>query len=100
MTKAELVKRISQETGILRKDTAVIVDSFLEALKDSLIKGNHIELRGFGTFNLKVRKPRNGRNPKTGDTVPVPERVVPTFKYTRAIKEEVFKIDPKKIEKK
>lgn len=97
MTKAELVKIISQETGILRKDTAIIVDSFLETVKDSLIKGNHIELRGFGTFNLKTRKPRNGRNPKTGETVPVPERVVPTFKYTKAIKDEVFKLKPKDI---
>ncbi len=97
MTKAELVKIISEETGILRKDTAIVVDSFLEALKDSLKKGNHIELRGFGTFKLKVRKPRNGRNPKTGVSVPVPARVVPTFKYTRSVKEEIFNLDPKKI---
>ncbi len=97
MTKADLVKKISDETGILRKDTAIIVDSFLEAVKDSLIEGNHIELRGFGTFKIKTRKPRSGRNPKTGEIVPVPERVVPTFKYTRAIKEEVSKIDTKDI---
>ena len=97
MTKAELVKMISEETGVLRKDTAIVVDSFLEAVKDCLKDGNHIELRGFGTFNLKVRKPRNGRNPKTGITVPVPERVVPTFKYTRALKEDIFKLNPKKI---
>ncbi len=97
MTKAELVKIISQQTGMLRKDTAIVVDSFLETVKDSLIKGNHLEIRGFGTFNLKVRKPRNGRNPKTGETVPVPERVVPAFKYTRAIKEKILGIDPKKI---
>jgi DNA-binding protein HU-beta len=97
MTKADLVKKISDETGILRKDTAIIVDAFLEAVKDSLIEGNHIELRGFGTFKIKTRKPRSGRNPKTGEIVPVPERVVPTFKYTRAIKDEVSKIDTEDI---
>jgi nucleoid DNA-binding protein len=99
MTKADLVKMISEETGILRKDTAIVVDSFLEAVKESLQDGNHIELRGFGTFKLKVRKPRNGRNPKTGVTVPVPERVVPTFKFTKAVKEEISKINPQKIKK-
>jgi len=97
MTKADIVKMISDETGMLRKDTAVIVDSFLDAVKKSLIEGNHIEIRGFGTFKLKIRKPRNGRNPKTGETVPVPERVVPTFKYTRALKDEIFNLDPKVV---
>ena len=48
-------------------------------------------------FKLKIRKPRNGRNPKTGETVPVPERVVPTFKYTRALKDEIFNLDPKVV---
>jgi nucleoid DNA-binding protein len=69
----------------------------LEAVKRSLIGGNHIELRGFGTFNLRVRQARTGRNPKTGELIPVPERVVPTFKYTRKLKDEVCKLDPKDI---
>lgn len=97
MTKADLVKIISEETGILRKDTAIIVDSFLEAIKDSIKEGRHIEIRGFGTFKLKVRKPRNGRNPKTGEEVPVPKRVVPTFKYSRSLKEEVGEINPDEL---
>jgi len=89
MTKADLVKIIANETGIIRKDVAIVVDTFLEAVKDSMKDGNHIEIRGFGTFKLKVRKPRIGRNPKTADKVPVPERVVPTFKFSRAFKDEV-----------
>lgn len=100
MTKAQIVKKISEETGIPRKDTAIVVNSFMEAIKDSLTSGEHIELRGFGTFKLKVRKPRSGRNPKSGKTIPVPERVVPTFKYTRDVKEMVFKLDPKNVKKK
>ncbi len=89
MTKADLVKSISEQTGIIRKDVAIVVDTFLEAVKDSMKEGNHIEIRGFGTFKLKVRKPRIGRNPKTSAKVPVPERVLPTFKYSRAFKDEI-----------
>ncbi len=89
MTKADLVRIISTETGIIRKDVAIVVDTFLEAVKDSMKENNHIEIRGFGTFKLKVRKPRIGRNPKTADKVPVPERVVPTFKFSRAFKDEI-----------
>jgi len=99
MTKADLVKKIASETGILRKDTAIVVDALLEAIKESIVNGEHIELRGFGTFGLKLRKPRTGRNPKTGEKIPVPERVVPTFKFTRGIKEEVVKLKEKDIKK-
>jgi nucleoid DNA-binding protein len=89
MTKADLVKIIANETGIIRKDVAIVVDTFLEAVKDSMKEGTHIEIRGFGTFKLKLRKPRIGRNPKTADKVPVPERVVPTFKFSLAFKDQV-----------
>ena len=86
MTKAELVRQISKDTGIIKKDVALVVDTFLSTIKESLRKGNHIEIRQFGTFNLRVRKGRVGRNPKTNEEVKVPDRVVPTFKYTREFK--------------
>jgi len=89
MTKADLVRIVSAETGIIRKDVALAVDAFLDAVKDSMKDGKHIEIRGFGTFKLKVRKERIGRNPKTEEKVQVPARVVPTFKFSRAFKEEV-----------
>ncbi len=89
MTKADLVRSVSTETGIIRKDVALAVDAFLEAIKDSMKAGKHIEIRGFGTFKLKVRKERIGRNPKTEEKVTVPARVVPTFKFSRAFKDEV-----------
>jgi len=89
MTKADLVRNVSAETGIIRKDVALAVDAFLEAIKDSMKDGKHIEIRGFGTFKLKVRKERIGRNPKTEEKVKVPSRVVPTFKFSRAFKEDV-----------
>ena len=89
MTKADLVRNVSAETGIIRKDVALAVDAFLEAVKDAMKDGKHIEIRGFGTFKLKVRKERIGRNPKTEEKVKVPSRVVPTFKFSRAFKEDV-----------
>ncbi|MCD4818091.1 MAG: integration host factor subunit beta [Candidatus Cloacimonetes bacterium] len=91
MTKADLVRVVSSETGIIRKDVALSVDAFLDAVKDSLKDGKHIEIRGFGTFKLKIRKERIGRNPKTEEKVLVPARVVPTFKFSKALKEEVNK---------
>ncbi len=90
MTKSDLIKVISDETGILRKDTAIIVDAFLDTVKNSIIEGKHIEIRGFGTYNLKTRKPRSGRNPKTGERIPVPERTVATFKFSRSFNDEVM----------
>ena len=96
MTKAELVRDISSETGIIRKDVAIVVDSFLNAIKESLKRGNHIEIRHFGTFKLKARKARIGRNPRTSIKVDVPERVVPSFKYSREFKTDIIKnVDPK-----
>ena len=92
MTKADLVKIISENTGIIRKDVAVVVDSLLKSIKDCLIDGNHIEIRGFGTFKLKTRKPRMGRNPKTDQKVPVPKRTVPTFKFSRDFKMSVINV--------
>jgi nucleoid DNA-binding protein len=89
MTKADLVRIVSAETGIIRKDVALSVDAFLEAVKDAMKDGKHIEIRGFGTFKLKTRKERMGRNPKTDEQVVVPERVVPSFKFSRSLKEEI-----------
>jgi nucleoid DNA-binding protein len=89
MTKADLVKIVSAETGIVRKDVALAVDAFLDSVKDSMKEGKHIEIRGFGTFKLKVRKERIGRNPKTEEKVVVPKRVVPTFKFSRDFKDQI-----------
>ncbi len=89
MTKADLVRIVSAETGIIRKDVALAVDAFLESIKDSMKDGKHIEIRGFGTFKLKLRKERIGRNPKTEEKVTVPKRIVPTFKFSRAFKDDV-----------
>lgn len=90
MTKADLIQAISQETGIILKDTKIIVDALLDNIKESMINGEHIELRGFGTFKNKVRKARVARNPNTKDLVHLPERVIPTFKFSKFFINEVM----------
>lgn len=83
MTKADLVRAISQETGIILSDTKMIVDALLSNVRKSMVRGEHIELRGFGTFKNKKRKARTARNPNTGEIVRLPERIVPTFKFSK-----------------
>ena len=89
MTKADLVDQIADRTGLTKKDVADTVDSFLEAVSQALQHGQHIEIRGFGTFKVKDRKSRLARNPRTGESVPVPPRRVPVFKVSKDLKEMV-----------
>ncbi len=87
MTKADLVEKIVEKTGLTRTDVAVVVDNFLEAVKNSMKEGQNLEIRGFGTFKIKSRKARKARNPRTGEEVPVPDRKVPVFKPSNEFKE-------------
>ena len=89
MTKADLVDEIAQITGLTKKDVAQTVDEFLDGVCRALVEGKHIEIRGFGTFKVKQRKPRIARNPRTGEQVPVPERKVPVFKVSKELKDKV-----------
>ena len=88
MTKADLVDEIADRTGLTKKDVADTVDEFLEAIKRALVAGKHIEIRGFGTFKVRLRKARVARNPKNpGQPVHVPERRVPVFKVSKQMKD-------------
>lgn len=82
MTKADLVEQVADAVGprVTKRDCGLVVDAFLDAVQDTLARGDHIEIRGFGTFKLRHRKARTGRNPRTGETVDVPPRVAPVFK--------------------
>jgi DNA-binding protein HU-beta len=94
MTKADLVEKIAEKTGLTRTDVAVIVDGFLDAVKDAMKEGKNIEIRGFGTFKIKARKARKARNPRTGEEVPVPDRKVPVFKPSNEFKELIIRQNP------
>jgi len=92
MTKADLVDEISSSTKISKSETATIVDQLLNAISRALSEGKHIEIRGFGTFKVKDRKSRLARNPRTGESVPVPPRRVPVFKVSKELKDIVAQI--------
>ena len=79
MPKAELVAQVALKTELTKKQTAKVVDLFLQCIIEALQAGDKVELRGFGSFRCRVRRPRQGRNPKTGDVVEVPARTVPLF---------------------
>ncbi len=87
MTKAELVDGVSRSSGLSKKDAEVIVQTVLDSIIDSLQRGEKVELRGFGSFRLRERSPRQGRNPKTGERVQVPAKKVPYFKPGKELKE-------------
>ena len=86
MTKADIVDQIAEATGLTKTDTAAVVEGFLASIVSSLQKGEHIEIRGFGTFKVVTRASRTGRNPKTGEVVRIPERPVPVFKPSRELR--------------
>jgi integration host factor subunit beta len=87
MTKAELVEEVSRASDLTKKHSEVIVDRIFKAIIEALHRGEKIELRGFGSFRLRRREPRKGRNPKTGDKVDVPPKKVPYFKPGKELKD-------------
>ncbi|MDH5759261.1 MAG: integration host factor subunit beta [Gemmatimonadota bacterium] len=95
MTKADLVEQVAEAIGpgVTKKDCALVVDGFLNAVKLALASGENIEIRGFGTFKVKKRKSRTARNPRTGDAVDVPPRSVPIFKPSKHLRVRVERLD-------
>ena len=87
MTESELVQRIAQRfPGITRQDARVMVDLFLEGMKEGLMSGDTVELRDFGVLRVRTRGKRKGRNPKTGASVMVDEKKTVYFKQSRILK--------------
>jgi len=80
MTKKDIVLRISDETNIKQIDVKKVVQKTFDCIIDSLVRGEKVELRNFGVFKIKERRSRTGRNPRTGEVVPVPSRKVAVFK--------------------
>src|SRR5687768_8133244 len=98
MTKRDLVVRISEDTGLVQQQVQDILQKTLDAVSTTLAKGEKVELRNFGIFEIRVRKARTGRNPNLpGTDVPIPERAVVRFKAGKEMREAVSKLDPAKI---
>ena len=88
MTKEDLIKKIS-ELGFSRRNAATAVENILTRIRESLKKGEQVKVTDFGTFLIKKRAARQGRNPRTGASVKVPEKLVPHFKASKSLKEAV-----------
>jgi len=90
MTKSELIARLAARfPQLVAKDAELSVKTIIDGMSKSLAKGQRIEIRGFGSFDLNYRPPRMGRNPKSGDKVRVPEKYVPHFKAGKEMRERV-----------
>ena len=93
MTKSDLIERLAAgQIHLPPRDIETSVNAVLEYMSNSLVDGDRIEIRGFGSIGLRYRAPRIGRNPKSGETVSVPGKYVPHFKPGRLLRERVNKI--------
>jgi integration host factor subunit beta len=87
MTKAQIIERVSEQiTHLTRRQIEIVVNTIFNSIRDSLQKGDKTEIRGFGSFRLRSRRMKEGRNPKTGSTVNVPAKKVPFFKAGKELK--------------
>src|SRR5262252_7000648 len=99
LTKRDLVTRISNETGLVQQQVLDVVQKTLDYIAEALAKGDKVELRNFGVFEVKVRKARIGRNPNAPETdVPIPQRAVVKFKPGKEMRETVIKLTPEQVE--
>ena len=90
MTKSDLVEKLSESlNNLTKKECEVIVDTVFHNMKDALHRGEKIEIRGFGSFTVRTRRAKEGRNPKTGEKVAIPEKRIPFFKVGKELREMV-----------
>ena len=90
MTKSELIAQLAERfPQLVAKDADFAVKMILDAMSEALVRGDRIEIRGFGSFALNYRPPRTGRNPKSGEKVSVPSKWVPHFKAGKELRERV-----------
>ncbi len=91
MNKAELVNKVANKTGLTKKDSEKALNATVESISQALSKNDKVQLVGFGTFEVRKRAARKGRNPSTGKEINIPASKVPAFKPGKALKEKVKK---------
>lgn len=89
MTKADLIEGVARTVDVTRKDAEIIVDTVFKSVTDSLKNGNKVEIRGFGSFRTRQRRERIARNPKSGEKVLVPPKMIPFFKPSKELRDGV-----------
>ncbi|XJS11585.1 HU family DNA-binding protein [Aerococcaceae bacterium WGS1372] len=87
--KAELVERVAEKTNLTKKDVTATVEALFETIEEVLASGDKVQVIGFGTFEVRDRAARKGRNPQTGEEIQIPASKVPGFKAGKALKEAV-----------
>ena len=91
MNKSELIAAVSENAGLTKKDTERVLNAAIDAITLALVKGEKVQLSGFGTFETKDREARVGRNPHTKEAIDIPATRVPSFKASKALKDNVAK---------
>ena len=91
MNKTELIAVAAEKSGMTKKDAEKALSAVVETLTEALVKGEKVQLSGFGTFETKAREARVGRNPHTKETIEIPATRVPTFKASKALKDNIAK---------
>lgn len=91
MTKAEFISAVAEKAGLTKKDADAVLSAVIDTITDSLAKGDKIQLVGFGTFEVRERKAREGVNPRTKEKIAIAATKVPAFKAGRALKDAVAK---------
>lgn len=91
MNKNDLIASVADKTGLTKKDSEKAVNAVVETIQEALGRGDKVSLVGFGTFEVRQRRPRTGRNPQTGQTITIPASKVPAFKAGKALKDSLAK---------
>ena len=91
MNKTELVAAVAAKAGLTKKDAERVVNATLETITESLVKGDKVNISGFGIFEVKNREARVGRNPRTKETIQIPAAKLPAFKASKTLKDAVSK---------
>ena len=89
MTRTELVANVAEKAGITKKSADVVLNSLFDTIKQALVEGDKVQIIGFGTFEIRNRAARKGRNPQSGEEIDIPASKLPSFKAGKALKEAV-----------
>ena len=91
MNKTELIAAVAEKAGLTKKDAERVLNAAFDSIAASLVKGDRVQVSGFGSFEVKTREARIGRNPRTKETIQIPATKIPVFKAAKALKETVAK---------
>ncbi len=98
MNKSELIERLSEKTGVSIQQAEEVVNLIYKRMRDTLVNGGRVEIRGFGSFVVKEYESYEGRNPKTGEKIPVPPKKLPFFKVGKELKERIDNYDGESVQ--